>query len=156
MIRQHQVRRSVRSEAGAATAELAIFLPLTFVLVLGAVDFGRAMYELTEVANAATSGAKYGAHDTAHSGDINGMENAAYDDLSDSIEVEDVSVEADRYCVCDDGTEINCTTGTCAGGNAERRTYVRVRVEKAFNTLFPYPGVPESVMIAREAQMRVQ
>jgi hypothetical protein len=114
------------------------------------------MYELTAVSSAATTGAKYGAHDNAHSGDVSGMEDAALDDLGDSIEVADVSVEADRYCACDDGTEINCTTGTCAGGNSERKTYVRVRVEKAFNTLFPYPGVPEAVTLVREAQMRVQ
>jgi Flp pilus assembly protein TadG len=144
------------AERGAATAELAVLLPLMFVLVLGGIDFGRALYELTVVANAATAGAKYGAHDATHSGNYAGMEDAALDDLRNSLAVEDVSVAADRYCVCDDGTAIDCFTGTCAGGPGERRSYVRVRIEKPFTTLFPYPGVPASVLLSREAQMRVQ
>jgi Flp pilus assembly protein TadG len=141
---------------GAAVAELAFFLPMALVLLLGAIDFGRAFYELTAVANAATTGAKYGAHDAAHAGDINGMMSAARDDLKNSVNASEVDVAAERYCKCGTGAEINCTTGTCAGGIGERRTYVRVRVDKPFATLFPYPGVPSSVNLSREAQMRVQ
>ena len=145
-----------RSCAGAATAELAIFIPLLFVLLLGSVDFGRAFYELTAITSAATSGAKYGAHDATHAGDINGIRNAALDDLRNSVALDTVAVDAERYCDCDDGTVINCVTGTCAGGNTARRSYIRVRVDKPFATLFPYPGVPSAVVLSREAQMRVQ
>jgi hypothetical protein len=151
---RHVVRHAC--ERGAATAELGVLLPLILVLVLGGIDFGRALYELNVVASAATAGAKYGAHDATHSGNFAGMEDAALDDLRQSVEVADVAVAADRYCVCDDGTEIDCFTGTCSGGPGERRSYVRVRIEKPFNTLFPYPGVPDSVTLSREARMRVQ
>ena len=149
-------KERARSCKGAATAELAMFVPLAFVLLLGSVDFGRAFYELTAIANAATSGARYGAHDTTHSGDITGIRRAVTDDLKNSVAVETVAVDAERYCNCDDGAEIDCATGSCAGGNGARRTYVRVRVEKPFTTLFPYPGVPKAVTLSREAQMRVQ
>jgi len=146
----------VPSCAGAATAELAMFLPIAFVLLLGSVDFGRVFYELTAIANAATAGAKYGAHDAAHSGDITGIRRAVTDDLEDSVAVDTVAVDTERYCNCDDGARIDCDTGTCAGGTGARRTYVRVRVQKPFTTLFPYPGVPNAVVLSREAQIRVQ
>ena len=143
-------------EAGAATAELAVILPLCFVVLLGTVDFGRAMYELTVVANAATTGARYGSHDAAHSGDISGIQDAARDDLATSLPTEAVIVDAERYCVCEDSGEIDCVTGVCMGGPGLKRVYVRVRVDKPFTTLFPYPGVPSAVTLSREAQMRVQ
>jgi len=137
-------------------AELAIVLPVALVLLLGSVDFGRAFYELLAIANAATSGARYGVHDMTHAGDINGIRNAVLDDLKDSVTLDEVAVYADRYCDCDDGTVIDCVTGTCAGGNTARRSYIRVRVDKPFTTLFRYPGVPSAVVLTRQAQMRVQ
>ena len=134
-----------------------MLLPLVFVLMLGGIDFGRALYQLTLVAGAATSGAKYGAHDAAHSGDINGMKTAARDDLRYSTDPSTVAVDAERYCLCEDTMSlIDCQTGVCAGGDGLKRGYVHVTVEKPFTTLFPYPGLPNSVMLSREARMRVQ
>ena len=149
--------RSERACRGAATAELAVVLPLALVLMLGGVDFGRCLYQLTAVEGAATSGAKYGAHDAAHSGDINGMKTAARDDLRNSVDVTTVAVDAERYCLCEDTMGlIDCQTGVCAGGPGLKRAYVHVTVDKPFNTLFPYPGLPNAVMLSREARMRVQ
>jgi Flp pilus assembly protein TadG len=145
-----------RSCAGAATAELAIFVPIAFVLLLGSVDFGRVFYELTAIASAATAGARYGAHDASHSGDMTGIRRAVTDDLQDSVAIATVAVDAERYCNCDDGAMIDCNAGTCAGGTGARRTYVRVRVQKPFTTLFPYPGVPNAMVLSRQAQIRVQ
>jgi hypothetical protein len=49
-------------ERGIAAVELAMFLPLLLVLVMGIVDVGRAMYTLVAIQEAAQEGALYGAY----------------------------------------------------------------------------------------------
>ena len=44
-------------ERGQAMVEMALFLPLLLVIVMGAVDFGRVFFAYTTVANAAREGA---------------------------------------------------------------------------------------------------
>ena len=44
-------------ERGQALVELALFLPILIVIVMGAVDFGRVFFAYTAVANAAREGA---------------------------------------------------------------------------------------------------
>src|SRR5438067_13600377 len=51
------MRRAVRSERGQALVEAALLLPILCVLAMGAIDFGRAYYTYTELANAAREGA---------------------------------------------------------------------------------------------------
>jgi len=149
--------RSVRNtESGASLTELALMVPFGLVLLLGAVDFGRVQYEATVVASAAMAGAKFGAHDSGRSYDIAGMEEAARADLRESLDEDATAVAAARYCICPDGIEVPCSTGSCTAGPNTRRAYVRVRVDKPFATLFPYPGVPETILLSRETQIRVQ
>ena len=49
-----------KANHGAALVELAFVTPILLVLVIGAVDFGRAYYVDLEVENAAHAGADYG------------------------------------------------------------------------------------------------
>ena len=58
-----------RSESGGAAVELAVVLPFLLLIVAGVVDYGRAYYTATTVANAARAGAEYGARDPAFTGD---------------------------------------------------------------------------------------
>jgi Flp pilus assembly protein TadG len=51
------MRQNVRSERGQALVEAALLLPILMVLAMGAVDFGRAYYAYTTLANAAREGA---------------------------------------------------------------------------------------------------
>ncbi len=48
------------AERGTAIVELALVLPVLLLLVFGTIDFGRAIYINTALANAARDGARYG------------------------------------------------------------------------------------------------
>ena len=52
--------RSLRtSETGSALLEVALILPTLILVLVGAVDFGRAYYVTIEVSSAAEAGALY-------------------------------------------------------------------------------------------------
>jgi len=53
--------RFVRSEQGAAMVEFAIVAPLLFMLILGTIDFGRALFVYNNLTNAAREGARLAA-----------------------------------------------------------------------------------------------
>ena len=148
-----------------AVTELALVLPLSFVLFIGILDFGRVYYSAIAVSHAARAGAQYGAQDNVKSGDFAGMRQAASDSLGD---VSNFTVTACRYCRCADGTGTctscnasadGCSTGSgCLGtcSSAAPQVFVQVTVDKVFTTLFPYPGLPSRADLNRRATMRVQ
>ena len=146
-------RGSPRGRAGVAMLELALVLPLLMLMLLGAIDFARVYYESIAVASAARAGAQYGAQKVTTSGDFAGMQQAALNDLTG---VTGVTVTASRYCQCPNGSTVNCTTGTCAGTQINPRIYVTVTVTKTFTTLFPYPGIPNPVVLTRVATVRAR
>ena len=150
---------------GVALTEFALVIPVVFVLFIGILDFGRVFYAAMAVSHAARAGVQYGAQDDGKSGDFHGMRQAATDASGD---VTDLTVTAGRYCRCADGT------GSCnsCSPNADRcssgsgclstcpsdipRVYVCVTADKVFTTLFPYPQVPRTTDLNRQAIMRVQ
>jgi len=148
-----------------SVTELALVLPLSLVLFIGILDFGRVYYSAIAVSHAARAGVQYGAQDNVKSGDFAGMRQAASDALGD---VSNFTVTACRYCRCADGTGscTSCNAGTdgcsagsgCLGtcGSAAPQVYVQVTVDKVFTTLFPYPGLPSRADLNRRATMRVQ
>ena len=150
---------------GVSVTELALVLPLSLVLFIGILDFGRVYYSAIAVSHAAREGVQYGAQDNIKSGDFAGMRQAASDTLGD---VSNFTVTACRYCRCADGTGscASCTAGAdgCGTGSGCLSTcssvapqiFVQVTVDKVFTTLFPYPGLPSTADLNRKATMRVQ
>ena len=57
-----------------------------------------------------------------------------------------------RFCEFSDGSSVDCETGTCDEGS--KSIYVRVRAWKTYETLLPYPGIPNSVAMVRDAYMQ--
>jgi Flp pilus assembly protein TadG len=157
--------RHAERRRGTAFAEMALLLPLAFVLFIGVIDFGRVFYSAIAISHAARAGVQYGAQDSRVSGDFAGMRQAATDALGD---VSGSMVTACRYCQCANGAGScttcsdngdGCTTGsgclsTCSADVP--RIYVKVGVNKVFTTLFPYPGLPHTANLNRTATMRVQ
>ncbi len=162
MTRGHRYAERCR---GVSVTELALVLPLSLVLFIGILDFGRVYYSAIAVSHAARAGVQYGAQDNVKSGDFAGMRQAASDALGD---VSNFTVTACRYCQCPDGTGSctscnagvdGCSTGsgclsTCS--SAAPQVFVQVTVDKVFTTLFPYPGLPSRADLNRRATMRVQ
>jgi TadE-like protein len=143
-----------RSQSGASLVELAVVLPFLLLLVLGAVDFGRAYYLSIEVANAARAGAQYGVRNSA---DIPGMQNAA---LSDGADVPGLSAVATSGCECSDGSDsvANCSSPpTCpggAGGPIYLVNFVQVSTTATYRPVIPWPGGTISIPMSGQARLR--
>ena len=142
----------LRDEDGASLAELAAVMPLFMLLLLGAVDFGRALYLQTEIAGAVHAAAMYGSQNP---NDTTGMQNAAQDDAPN---VPNLSVGTPTYgCECSDGTNYiaNCPSGeqpSCPTNNEVYR--VNVTVTGTYTPMFPWPGIPSSMSFSDSASMR--
>jgi Flp pilus assembly protein TadG len=120
----------------AATAELAVLLPLlAFLFVIG-VDFARIYSPYVTVTDCARSGALYGSQGTTQSQDTAGIQAAALADASD------LSPQP----------TVTSTTLTDSDGNP----CVEVTVTWTFQTVTNFPGVPSSLNITRTVRMRVQ
>jgi len=145
--------RGAARERGSAMAELAVILPLLLVTTVGLVDFGRAAYEAIDVENGAHAGASYGARSKAYALDTAGIQAATIADMNGDVDTSTVTVASQRFCQCSDGKDIDCEQN-CAG--VAPYMYVHVDVEKKFQTLLAYPGIPSSIDLKREVELRVQ
>jgi Flp pilus assembly protein TadG len=142
----------LRGEHGASLVELALLLPLFALLLLVAVDAGRACYLVIEVAGAAHAAAMYGSGNPT---DTAGMSTVAKDDAPD---VPHLSVATPTYsCECSDGTgsSPNCTTTpTCT--NTTEVYLVKITVSATYTPLIPWPGIPSSMSLSSSAAMRAK
>jgi len=147
-------------QSGSSLIELAVILPLLLVALLGAVDVGRAYYQSLVLCNAARAGAQYGAYSNETMTDSSGIQAAALADLQDAVAASDddeVAVESERYCECGDGSSIACDGGVCDPMIAgTKHTYIRVLVSSDFETMFHYPGLPESIPLSHEVHLRAR
>jgi Flp pilus assembly protein TadG len=139
-----------KSQSGSAMLELALFLPVAVLLLLGSSDFARVFYAAIETTNASRAGAGYGIQSKAKSQDVTGMRDAA---VADAANLTGVTATAERFCECSSGLSISCSS-TCLIGT--KRIYVRVRTQKTFTTLARYPAIPSSINLSVPAVMRVQ
>ena len=141
---------------GQSLVELALMLPVLGILLIGTIDFARVYYAAMAIDQAARAGAAYGAQTVGTSGDDAGMVQAGLSaanlDLTPAVTA--ASVHATHWCACADGTQVSCTSGTCTEGVP--RVYVSVEVDRTFQMLFPYPGIPSTVRLNRTATLRVQ
>ncbi len=136
-------------EHGGSLVELALTLPLLFLLLLGAIDFGRAYYLAMEIAGAAHAGAEYGAQ---YPTDTAGMQAAA---TADAPDVPGLTVNTPSYgCECSDGTSFSAsctTTPTCTTNVVYRAT---VSVSATYKPIIPWPKLPSSISLSSSATMR--
>ena len=144
--------RNASREAGISTLEFALVAPLLMLMLFGATDFARLFYHGITVANAAGIGSFYGAQSNVKSVSYAAIQQVATDDAAD---LEDVSASPSIYCDCPDGTEVDCITGVCTDYGSPR-VYSKTRVQQTFETLAPWPLIPSSVVVTRDAYIRVQ
>lgn len=147
--------RLIRADsAGQALVELALTVPLLFLVLLGAAELARVVYVLIEVTNAAEAAVRYGAQNSETASDLAGMQNAA------QIDAADVSLGAPTIstsCGCVDGSAsgVACGSGySCATGAAAVET-LTVMTSKSFDPLIHLPGLPNSFTLYGRAQQRV-
>ena len=154
--------RARQRERGAALVELAITLPILMVVLLGAIDFGRAFRLAMIVTNAARAGAQFGAQTSINSGNTTQMINTADQLLSANGLASGPATTAQRLCECaDDAGNFTATTpaNTCASTSCPTghlSVWVTVTASRTFSMLTPFPGLPSSVTITRGATARAQ
>ncbi len=144
--------RGRKTNRGSTAVELALTAPLLLLLLLGAADFGRVFYHAVTLANAAGTGAFFGAQNNVLSGHFQDMEQVARDDAKD---VGAITVQGGRFCDCPSGQKVDCITGSCPGYGPPR-VYVSVQTGQSFSPLVKYPFIPNPISVGRTAYMRVQ
>ena len=156
------MRASSNRRRGAATLEFAVFFPVLVLLAIGTVDFGRIFYNAIATANATHVGSFYGSQGNVHAVDSDGMNANA---TASAVDITGVTPSATHYCDCPDSPAdgpddadnvVPCAGTTCPDGFGIPRVFVRSRVVHTFNTLAPYPGIPDSPTLTQDGFMRVQ
>jgi Flp pilus assembly protein TadG len=141
-----------KKRRGSVAVELALTGPLLLLMLIGAADFARVFYHAVTLANAAGTGAFYGAQNNITSGQFTQMQDVAQTDAKD---LGAITATAGRYCDCPSGTKVDCVTGACAGYGAPR-VYVSTQTRESFSPLVGWTGIPNPVTAGRTAYMRVQ
>jgi Flp pilus assembly protein TadG len=140
--------------SGQAIVELTLLLPLLVLIFLAAADLARMFYHATALAQAARSGAQYGAQNLGTSADVAGMTQAAMSSAADDLGTITVAPAPKRYFQC--GSEATTSNELPCADKRAAKVFVEVSVAKTFSTLFDYPGIPHTVPMSRVAIMRVQ
>src|SRR5271155_2059321 len=135
------IRRHVamRDDIGQAFVELALALPIFFLLLIGAAEFALLAYAGIEVSNAARAGVAYGAQSAATASDLTGMATAATNDGSN---VAGLSATATELWSCSNAAStLSPAPPTCTAGNRVLN-YVQVNTTAAVSPPIRLPGLP--------------
>ena len=136
---RRRVMSTFRSGRGQSLAEFALILPVLMIIVLGTVDLGRVFFAYISVTNAARNGAQYAASDSENVADVTGIRDAA---LADTGQLLNTSAA-------------NPDVAIATGDDSQGHLYAEVTVSYDFSTLFPWPGLPDSVNVARKVRAMV-
>ena len=150
--------RCFRDSRGGALVEFALTFPLLLLLCLGATDFGRLFFHGVTIANAAATGAFYGAQNNVNFSKFDMMANRVTEDAKN---LDNVAASATNFCECPGSppTDISCSEATnrqACGDYGYPRAYVRTTATHTFQTIVNYPSIPHEVKLDRNAFMRVQ
>ena len=139
---------------GQALVELALILPIFILLLTGTAEIGMIAYASIEVSNAALAGVSYGAQSHTTASDSANILLAA---TQDAPNLTNISATQSLACTCSDGTAITCATAgaSCVSPGRIIET-VTVNTSAPINTLFHFPGIPNSLTLTGKAVMRVE
>ena len=150
--------RNRKSVAGIMTVELAVVGPLLMLMMVGAADFARVFYHGITLANASGTGSFYGSQNTIKAVSYDEIIDVTKDDAA-NLDLEGVSVTPGLYCDCPvigpGDSPVSCDEINC-DSYGPPRVYSKVVVQQTFEALFPWPGVPNPIVLTRETYTRVQ
>lgn len=139
---------------GQSLVEIALVAPLLLLLLIGAVEIGRAAYYSIATVNAARAAVQYGAQNHATAADNTGIKQAALNDAPPNMLSPD-NVTISSYCECPDGTAApNCLETDCPVDN-RFVPYLKVNTQMQLIPLINFPGLPPSFSCSGEAVMRI-
>ncbi len=137
-----------KHQEGNSLIETALVLPVLLLMLVGAVDIGRAFRAAMIVNAAARTGAAYGIH---HPTDTAGMVLAAQTDTSTLVTV----VPTAKYgCECSDGSSaiLSCASEPSCTMNSVY--YVEVDTAATYTPMLPWPGIPSTIPLSAKVTLR--
>jgi Flp pilus assembly protein TadG len=142
----------VRSEHGVAAVEFAIFAPALILMTIGTADLALGIYSKMRVQNAAQFGTQYAV--------THGFDSASVTDAvlsNSSVPGLSVTPAPYEFCGCATGTGIGTVdcSSPCPDGSSSG-VYVSVSTQGTYNTILPYPLIPDSYTFAAQATVRVE
>ena len=169
MNRELAQRNRDRKSRGQSLVEFALVLPLLAVIILGALDLGRAFFTYIIVTNAAREGARYGTtwFDDDYSDNIDGIKDSAAGEASASGITLTIYAIDNTNCPPPSGGTFTCDLGgvivSCPDGDGDKKcdhssiedgSYkaLSVTVEHDFNPILGYL-FGASIPISREVEM---
>lgn len=139
----------LKNEDGVAAIEFAMVAPFLILLMVGIMDMGmyiRDKMKLEQISRAGVDFVLQGGQDS----DIESNVVSYYDPDNTTA----YTVTSERVCTCGDGIAQDCTAMACPQGDHSRQ-FVKVDVSREFSTLFPYPGLPQTMTLSGSARMRL-
>jgi Flp pilus assembly protein TadG len=142
------LRTSLFCDRGTSLAETALVLPILILLLIVAIDLGRAYYYAIGVSSAAHAAAIYGVQNPT---DVQGMVNAA---SASAPDITSLATSADYGCECSDGSSAvdQCSAPPSCSENYVN--YVAITTSATYQTIVSYPGLPNSFSIVGSARLR--
>jgi hypothetical protein len=143
---------SGRGIDGAAAVELAALAPLLVVTMILTADLGMGIYRNMQVQRAAQAGAEYA---VTHGFDASAVSNAIA--ISTPLAGLSASPAPRQFCGCASSTGIaeSACDANCAGG-ARAGTYVTASAHSVYQTILPYPLLPDAFTLTAQSTVRLQ
>jgi Flp pilus assembly protein TadG len=135
---------------GAVSVEFVIIAPTLALMLVCTLDLG--IYRKMQVENAAQAGAAYA---VLHGFTSSSIQNAVTS--ATSFAGVSASPAPSEFCGCASSSGITAATcaSTCSSGSSPG-TYVTVSAQATYNTLLPYPVVPNNYTLAAQSTVRIQ
>jgi Flp pilus assembly protein TadG len=138
--------------AGSSAVEFALVAPFIIVMLVGTVDYGYASFQRM----AAQHGAQVGAERAALTGFNVDAISTAVQSASSAAQISATPAPV-QSCGCASGTTFTAgTCGTACPDGTKSGTYVTVSAQVVYNTLLPYPGIPNQFTFTETAFVRIQ
>jgi Flp pilus assembly protein TadG len=143
--------KAFRSDSGASLVEFAVLAPVMLLLLIGLIEIGRFAYFSILAANGARAGVAFAAQNLSTAIDTTGIQNAA---VQDAQNLSQFTAKPNFYCLSSSGTSVTCPAAGATPAPGEVY-WVQVQVTGTFNSLFKYPGIPQSVLVSGTSTMRI-
>jgi Flp pilus assembly protein TadG len=137
---------------GVAAIEFAVMAACLVLMMVCVVDIGMGLYRKMQVQNAAQAGAQYALLNGFTAGSIANAVTSAT-----SFSGISASPPPTKYCGCASNsgiTSLSCSS-SCADGSAPA-TYVSVSAQGTYDTVLPYPLIPNSFALTAQSVVRIQ
>ena len=129
------IRGDNHARHGAVMVEMALVLPLFLMLVLGIIEFGRAMMIANLVTNAAREGARMAVLDGSTNTEVNNaVESFLQSAIGQGVSTSDIDVTITVTAAPGNPNPANNVA------NASSRDLINVRVQLPFNKVALIPG----------------